>query len=105
MALVLDPEEISALAQSLWSYRIASRKVQLITGTIGLNHNLMRLWRNLFAGSFLIEPHMPELPDFRNYLLTTFKVHSFLYSMPNMWCFYCWYVLTFFFLGGTNGCK
>lgn len=73
VALVLDPEEISALAQSLWSYRIASRKVQLITGTIGLNHNLMRLWRNLFAGSFLIEPHMPELPDFRNYLLTTFK--------------------------------
>lgn len=74
VALVLEPEEISSLAQSLRSYRLASRKIQLITGTIGLNHNLMRLWRNLFSGSFLIEPHMPELPDFRNYLLSTFKV-------------------------------
>ncbi|KAE8750488.1 hypothetical protein FOCC_FOCC002782 [Frankliniella occidentalis] len=73
VALVLEPEEISGLAQSLRSYRIASRRLQLITGTIGLNHNLMRLWRNLFAGSFLIEPHMPELPDFRNYLLSTFR--------------------------------
>ncbi|KAK3932494.1 Metabotropic glutamate receptor 3 [Frankliniella fusca] len=72
IALVLEPEEISGLAQSLRSYRLASRRLKLITGTIGLNHNLMRLWRNLFAGSFLIEPHMPELPDFRNYLLSTF---------------------------------
>ena len=73
IALVLDSENINSFAQSLRSYRIQSRKVQLITGTIGLNHNIMQVSKNLFAGSFLIEPHMPELPDFRNYLLSTFK--------------------------------
>lgn len=75
VALLLEPEELSGLAQSLRSYRPASRarRPQLITGTVGLNHNLMRLWRSLFAGSYLIEPHMPELPDFRNYLLATLK--------------------------------
>jgi len=70
--LILDPEEIYALAQNLRSYRL--HKHILLTGTIGLDKNLLKLWKNVFTGGYLIEPHMPELPDFRNYFLDKLEV-------------------------------
>lgn len=72
VALILDPEEIYALAQHLRTYKFY--KNVLLTGTIGLDKNLLKLWKNVFTGGYLIEPHMPELPDFRNYFLNKLKV-------------------------------
>jgi hypothetical protein len=70
--LILNPEEIYALAQDLRSSKLRSNI--LLTGTIGLDKNLLKLWKNVFTGGYLIEPHMPELPDFRNYFLNKLKV-------------------------------
>lgn len=74
IALILDPEEIYALAQHLRSYKFYNNV--LLTGTIGLDKNLLKLWKNVFTGGYLIEPHMPELPDFRNYFLNKLKTAS-----------------------------
>lgn len=74
IALILDPEEIYALAQHLRSYRL--HKHVLLTGTIGLDKNLLKLWKNIFTGGYLIEPHMPELPDFRKYFLDKLETAS-----------------------------
>jgi len=70
--LILDPEEIYELAQNLRNYRL--HKHVLLTGTIGLDKNLLKLWKNIFTGGYLIEPHMPELPDFKNYFLDKLEV-------------------------------
>jgi hypothetical protein len=72
--LILDPEEIYALAQHMRSYKLHTGV--LLTGTIGLDKNLLKLWKNIFMGGYLIEPHMPELPDFRNYFLHKLKVRE-----------------------------
>jgi hypothetical protein len=72
--LILDPEEIYTLAQHLRSYRL--RKHVLLTGTIGLDKNLLKLWKNIFTGGYLIEPHMPELPDFKKYFLDKLEVST-----------------------------
>jgi hypothetical protein len=72
VALILDPEEIYALAQHLRTHKFYNNV--LLTGTIGLDKNLLKLWKNIFTGGYLIEPHMPELPDFRNYFLNKLKV-------------------------------
>ncbi|XP_069693056.1 metabotropic glutamate receptor 8-like [Periplaneta americana] len=74
IALILDPEEIYTLAQHLRSYKLHNNV--LLTGTIGLDKNLLKLWTNVFTGGYLIEPHMPELPDFRNYFLDKLKFAS-----------------------------
>ncbi|KDR13974.1 Metabotropic glutamate receptor 5 [Zootermopsis nevadensis] len=74
IALILDPEEIYALAQHLRSYELHNSV--LLTGTIGLDKNLLKLWKNIFTGGYLIEPHMPELPDFRNYFLYKLQTAS-----------------------------
>ncbi|XP_066995173.2 metabotropic glutamate receptor 5 [Anabrus simplex] len=71
VALVLESEEISAVSQYLRGSQF--KHTTLIVGTIGLNKNFLKLWKNLFAGGFLIEPHTPELPDFRNYFLEVLK--------------------------------
>lgn len=67
LCLILEPPEIAVLAEYLRGYKV--KKSLLITGTIGLNKNLVKVWRNVFSNSYLVEPHMPKLPDFRNYFL------------------------------------
>ena len=31
-------------------------------------------WKSVFAGGIFVEPHMPELADFKKYFLDTIKV-------------------------------
>ena len=71
IALILDPEDIYSIAQNLRSYKF--NKILLI-GAIGLDKNLLKLWKNIFTGGYLIEPQMAELPDFTNYLLSELQV-------------------------------
>ena len=34
-------------------------------------------WKSVFAGGIFVEPHMPELAEFKNYFLDTIKVNLF----------------------------
>ncbi|KAJ9583137.1 hypothetical protein L9F63_022516 [Diploptera punctata] len=67
IVLILDPEEIYSIAQHLRNYKFNNNI--LLTGAIGLDKNLLKLWKNIFTGGYLIEPQMPELPDFTAYLI------------------------------------
>nr|CAD7398189.1 unnamed protein product [Timema cristinae] len=71
IGLLLEPEEIYTIVQYLRNYKSNNNK--LLLGTIGLNKNFLKLWKNVFNGGYLIEPHMAELPDFRNYFLNVLQ--------------------------------
>nr|CAD7594801.1 unnamed protein product [Timema genevievae] len=71
IGLLLEPEEIYTIVQYLRNYKSNNNK--LLLGTIGLNKNFLKLWKNVFNGGYLVEPHMAELPDFRNYFLNVLQ--------------------------------
>lgn len=53
-----------------------TKKVTLITGSIGLNKDLLKLWKNVFADSYFVEPHMPELPEFHDFVFKKLQVST-----------------------------
>nr|XP_018915268.1 PREDICTED: uncharacterized protein LOC109042796 [Bemisia tabaci] len=66
VAIILEPEEIEIFVNFMNGQR--TKKVTLITGSIGLNKDLLKLWKNVFADSYFVEPHMPELPEFHDFV-------------------------------------
>jgi hypothetical protein len=45
-----------------------------IIGSVGLHLKRSTSWKKAFHGGLLVEPHMPELEEFRKYFLRSLKV-------------------------------
>ena len=54
-----------------------------ILGSLGLELQRLKSWRKVFEGGVFVEPHMPELREFKNYFLSALQVKIwFLFSDP-----------------------
>jgi hypothetical protein len=45
-----------------------------LIGSLGLDRKKPPPWRRLFHGGVFVEPHMPELKEFRKHFLTVLQV-------------------------------
>jgi hypothetical protein len=48
-----------------------------LVGSLGLDLRTLTGWRKVFHGGLFVEPHMPELGEFKNYFIGALQVLLF----------------------------
>ena len=79
VAVVLEAADVEAVAEHLKNVDIPTTPVWLL-GSLGLELRSLTSWKNVFNGGAFVEPHMPELREFKNYFLNALKSPDFLLS-------------------------
>ena len=72
VAMVLDAADVVAVAEHLKNTRLPREPTWLI-GTLGLELRRLKSWRTVYKGGAFVEPHMPELREFKNFFLKSLK--------------------------------
>ena len=72
VAVVLEAEDVEKVAEHLNSVDLPSSPVWLV-GSLGLELRSIKSWRKVFSGGALVEPHLPELREFKHYFLQSVK--------------------------------
>ena len=49
-------------------------KTMWLIGSLGVDRRRLNAWRRLFHGGVFVEPHMPELREFREHFLSELQV-------------------------------
>ena len=49
-------------------------KTMWLIGSLGVDRRKLNAWRRLFHGGVFVEPHMPELREFREHFLGELQV-------------------------------
>ena len=75
VALVLEAGDVVAVAEYLKNIRLDPEPVWLV-GSLGLELRRLQSWKTVFRGGAFVEPHMPELREFRQFFLQTLQVSS-----------------------------
>ena len=73
IAMVLAAGDSVAVAEHLKYLDLAVRPIWLV-GSLGLDMRRLKSWKIVFNGGAFVEPHMPELREFKNYFLGSLKV-------------------------------
>ena len=80
VAVVLEAEDVEAVAEHLkTASRLPSAPVWLL-GSLGLELRRLQSWRQVFDQGAFVEPHMPELREFKHFFLHSLKSEDFLLS-------------------------
>ena len=66
---------MSKLYLSHFLHFFSMLKICLILGSLGLELQRLKSWRKVFQGGVFVEPHMPELREFKNYFLSALQVN------------------------------
>ena len=72
VAMVLDAADVVAVAEHLKNTRLPREPTWLI-GTLGLELRRLKSWRSVYKGGAFVEPHMPELREFKNFFLKSLQ--------------------------------
>ena len=51
-------------------------KTMWLIGSLGVDRRKLNAWRRLFHGGVFVEPHMPELREFREHFLGELQVSA-----------------------------
>ena len=68
VVLLVQAHEAVAIAEHL-NIQPYKPKVTWLIGSLGLDLNKLSNWRKVFHNGIFIEPHMPELLEFKNYFM------------------------------------
>ena len=79
VALVLEAADIEAVAEHLKTVTLPTSQVWLV-GSLGLELRSLKSWRTVFKDGAFVEPHMPELREFKNFFLESLKSPDFILS-------------------------
>ena len=79
VAMVLEAADVEAVAEHLKTVQLPSSPVWLL-GSLGLELRRLKSWRQVFNEGAFVEPHMPELREFKNFFLHALKSSDFLLS-------------------------
>ena len=76
LALLVHPKEAVAIAEHLKhsAAGIINQQPLWLIGSLGLDLKRLSAWKSVFDGGIFVEPHMPELYDFREYFITALQV-------------------------------
>lgn len=75
VAVVVEAVEAVTIAEYLKHIKLPVRPVWLI-GSLGLDLHKLSAWRTVFDGGLFVEPHMPELAEFKTYFIEALQVRS-----------------------------
>ena len=73
VAVVLDAFDIVAVAEHLKNVYLSPKPVWLL-GSLGLELRNIKSWQQVFKRGIFVEPHMPELSEFKNFFLHSLMV-------------------------------
>ena len=79
VAMVLEAADVEAVAEHLNTVTLPTSPVWLV-GSLGLELRSLKSWRKVFGGGVFVEPHMPELSEFKHYFLKALQSPDFLLS-------------------------
>ena len=72
IALIVTSAEAAAIAEHLKHSSLTTRPLWLI-GSLGLDPNKLSAWKRVFHGGVFVEPHMPELQEFKEYFIRSLQ--------------------------------
>lgn len=75
VVLIVSSHEAVAIAEHLKHSHLNIRPTWLI-GSLGLDLKRLSAWRRVFHRGIFVEPHMPELQEFRKYFIKSLQVRS-----------------------------
>ena len=73
VAVVLEAVEAVAIAEYLKHVKLPIDPTWLV-GSLGLDLHKLSAWRTVFHGGLFVEPHMPELAEFKTYFIDALQV-------------------------------
>ena len=62
-----------AIAEYLKHVQLGIEPTWLV-GSLGLDLHKLSAWRTVFHGGLFVEPHMPELAEFKNFFIEALQV-------------------------------
>ena len=72
VVLIAEADQVVLIADQI--NRIKDPTPLWIIGSVGLHLKKSSGWRKAFHGGLLVEPHMPELNDFKKYFVRALRV-------------------------------
>ena len=76
VVLISEAGEAVAIAEHLKHVTLSSEPIWLV-GSLGLDLRTLTGWRKVFHGGLFVEPHMPELSEFKSYFIGALQVRPF----------------------------
>ena len=73
VAVIVEAVEAVAVAEHLKHIKMESDPLWLV-GSLGLDLHKLSAWRQVFHGGLFVEPHMPELAEFKSYFIDALQV-------------------------------
>ena len=70
VALIVGPDEAVNIAEHLKHARKTPSSLLWLVGSQGLDLTRLSGWRGVFHGGVFVEPHLPELKDFKDYFIS-----------------------------------
>ncbi|QQP42473.1 Uncharacterized protein FKW44_017157, partial [Caligus rogercresseyi] len=74
VVLMVEASEAVGIAESLRHSNDHHGKIRWLVGSIGLDLRRVSSWKIVFDGGIFIEPHMPELVEFKDYFIKSLQV-------------------------------
>ena len=75
IAVIVEAVEAVAVAEHLKHIKIEADPLWLV-GSLGLDLHKLSAWRTVFHGGLFVEPHMPELAEFKSYFIDALQVKN-----------------------------
>ena len=75
VAVIVEAVEAVAISEYLKHVDLPNEPIWLV-GSLGLDLHKLSAWRTVFHGGLFVEPHMPELSEFKTYFIDALQVRS-----------------------------
>ena len=82
VVLIAEADQVVLIADQI--NRIKDPTPLWIIGSVGLHLKKSSGWRKAFHGGLLVEPHMPELNDFKKYFVRALRVRVVSRNLTNL---------------------
>ncbi len=73
VVVIVEAAEAVAIAEHLKHVKLTKDPIWLV-GSLGLDLHKLSAWRTVFHGGLFVEPHMPELAEFKSYFIEALQV-------------------------------
>lgn len=75
VVLIASPHEVVAIAEHLKHSNVENQvKPFWMIGSLGLDLKKLSAWREVFHQGIFVEPHLPELKEFKKYFIDALQV-------------------------------
>ena len=84
VVVIVEAVEAVAIAEYLKHVKLGKNPKWLV-GSLGLDLHKLSAWRTVFHGGLFVEPHMPELAEFKTYFIDALQVNYIDFRVRDFW--------------------